>query len=233
MRVSRISLVLNLALAVAASACGSINGMLQNDGGGGQDGGGPACSTLDETACHARTDCAVAGCPGCDGTFGFAYCYDPTHEHGIFCPATAILCPAPCSSLTDQATCQARTDCQVFSCPDCNGGTHFASCGVAGATDFNCPAITCPLPCGQVTTQAACDTRTDCHSVFVDPGTCGCAAAGCCAHFSRCADGGQATCKAPSGLACQIATPYCESPYVVSYTNNCYEGCVASTECAP
>jgi hypothetical protein len=40
-------------------------------------------------------------------------------------------------------------------------------------------------------------------------------------------------CKAPSGLACGAATPYCEGPYVVSYTAVCFEGCVQSTDCAP
>jgi hypothetical protein len=232
MRSPRVGLVFNLALAIAASACGSITGQLQNDGGGGHDGdGAPACHTLDEAACRARTDCTAGACSLCGGTPQYAGCYDPAHESPPAC--LGVLCPASCSSITDEATCRARTDCQVNSCADCNGGTYFANCSVPGATNFNCPAILCPLPCGQVTTQDACDTRTDCHSVFVDPGTCGCAASGCCAHFSRCADGGKAMCKPPSGLACAIATPYCESPYVVSYTNNCYEGCVASTECAP
>jgi hypothetical protein len=231
MRFSRISLVFKLALAIAASGCGSITGMLQNDGGG-QDGGGPACSTLDETACQARSDCAVAGCPACDGTPGFAYCYDPTHGHALTCPATAVVCPAPCSSITDEASCRARTDCVAQTCGDCNGGSYFTACGTP-SDGHSCPAILCPLPCGQVTTQAACDTRPDCHSVFVNPGTCDCAPSGCCTHFLGCADGGTAACKAPSGVACAMAPPYCESPYIVSYTNNCYEGCVAATECAP
>jgi hypothetical protein len=34
-------------------------------------------------------------------------------------------------------------------------------------------------------------------------------------------------------LACTISSPSCESPYVMSYTTDCYEGCVLSTECAP
>ena len=84
--------------------------------------------------------------------------------------------------------------------------------------------------CSQVTTQTECDSRSDCHSVFVDPGTCRCAAAGCCAHFSRCADGGRANCSGPA--LCNIKAPFCESPYVVSYTSNCYEGCVQPSECA-
>jgi hypothetical protein len=99
-------------------------------------------------------------------------------------------------------------------CPAADAGTSDAASG----------------SCSAITTQAACDSRGDCHSVFVDPGTCGCAAAGCCAHFSRCADGGHANCT--NTVTCEMATPFCELPYVVSYTNNCYEGCVRQSECA-
>jgi hypothetical protein len=84
-----------------------------------------------------------------------------------------------------------------------------------------------------VTTKDACEARTDCHSVFMDPHNCDCAALGCCAQFSRCANGDTAMCKAPTGLACGAATPYCEGPYVVSYTATCFEGCVQSKDCAP
>jgi hypothetical protein len=114
-------------------------------------------------------------------------------------------------------------------CPGCTPGT--GSCGDV------CPAIACPAPdagtsasCSQVTTQTECDGRSDCHSVFVDPGTCGCAAAGCCAHFNRCAEGGHANCSGP--VACMAPQPFCEAPYVLSYTGVCYEGCVRQSECA-
>jgi hypothetical protein len=240
MRFPRIGLVFSLALVGAASACGSITSMLQNDGGGGKDGGGQdgggqdggpaACRTLTETACRARTDCAVGNCSLCGGTPQFAGCYDPAHESPPAC--LGIACPAPCSSFTDATTCQAAPGCAVRTCPDCNGGSSFAACTTPDA-GFNCPAISCPLPCGQVTAKDACEARADCHSVFVDPHNCACAAAGCCAQFSRCAAGDKATCKPPTGLACGAATPYCEGPYVVSYTATCFEGCVQSTDCAP
>jgi hypothetical protein len=68
--------------------------------------------------------------------------------------------------------------------------------------------------------------------VFVDLQNCRCAALGCCAHFSSCADGDQANCKG-GGLACDAPTPHCEGPYVVAFTNTCFEGCVRATECAP
>jgi hypothetical protein len=119
-------------------------------------------------------------------------------------------------------------------CPDCTPGT--GSCYSGG-----CPGNACPLPdagttdapsggCDQATTQAACDSRVDCHSVFVDPGSCGCAMAGCCARFNRCAAGARADC---SGQAlCPMAQPFCEAPYVLSYSSGCYEGCVRQDTCS-
>ena len=83
-----------------------------------------------------------------------------------------------------------------------------------------------------MTTLAACDARPDCHAVFQDPRTCACAAIGCCARFVRCADADRANCG-PVIVSCDAATPYCEGPYVVSYTTSCYEGCARATECAP
>jgi hypothetical protein len=39
-------------------------------------------------------------------------------------------------------------------------------------------------------------------------------------------------CTPPSPVTCKIATPYCEGPaYVLSYTSNCYEGCVPAAAC--
>ena len=130
-------------------------------------------------------------------------------------------------------------------CEGCTPGT--------GSCAATCPSLVCPGPdagctgsgcsrdarandeplgsCSQVTTQTECDSRNDCHSVFVDPGTCGCAGAGCCAHFSRCADGANANCSGPA--LCKMAQPFCEAPYVLSYTGNCYEGCVLQSKCAP
>jgi hypothetical protein len=113
----------------------------------------------------------------------------------------------------------------------------------AGCTDRGTalPRYCCPAEsfascvntraCGNVTTQAECDARDDCHSVFLDPNTCGCAEVGCCARFSRCADGGHAQCDAPI-VTCDMVTPYCEDPaYVLSYTGQCYEGCVKPDDC--
>lgn len=83
--------------------------------------------------------------------------------------------------------------------------------------------------CSEVTTQAECDARPDCHAVFEDPGTCGCSAPGCCARFKRCATGNTADCVGPA--LCEMVAPHCELPYVVAYTGLCYEGCVKQDEC--
>jgi hypothetical protein len=188
-----------------------------------------SCHSLGEIACQGRSDCQTEHCASCDGGVGFAGCI-ASGEPAVQCPAACL--GAPCSQLSE-GLCKSRSDCTPEYCPTCSGGQTFVGCaapgGVGVACGLDCPA---PAPCANVTTLAACDARTDCHSVFVDPATCGCNAVGCCAHFSRCADGGKALCTGTP--LCKIVTPYCEAPaYVVSYTASCYEGCVRPTECAP
>ena len=108
-----------------------------------------------------------------------------------------------------------------------NGGAR----GSGGAPPFDGGSPdAAPPKCSEVTTQTACDARDDCHSVFEDPGTCGCASPGCCAHFKSCADGNYANCLGPA--ACNIVQPFCEPPYVVAYKSLCYEGCVQQDDCA-
>lgn len=102
--------------------------------------------------------------------------------------------------------------------------------GAGGAADDARTSDASSGPCNTITTQAACDNRSDCHSVFADPGTCGCAGVNCCMHFNRCADGGQANCTGPA--ACLAPQPVCVAPYALSYTNVCFEGCVLQTDCA-
>jgi hypothetical protein len=189
-----------------------------------------SCNGLTEIACQGRGDCQTEHCPICDGGVGFAGC-SASGQPAVQCPAACL--GAPCGQL-NEGLCKSRSDCTAEYCPNCSGGQTFAGCAAPGGAGIACPAYACPAPapCASVTTLAACDARTDCHSVFVDPGTCRCGAVGCCAHFSRCADGGKASCKGTP--LCQIATPYCEAPaFVVSYTANCYEGCVRSSECGP
>jgi hypothetical protein len=186
------------------------------------------CNSLNETDCLERSDCQTESCPSCNGTRGFAGCIAPG-QPSVQCPAACL--GAPCGEL-DESVCKTRSDCTPGYCPDCMGGQTFADCLAAG--DAVACALGCPAqePCADVTTEAACSSRSDCHSVFTDPGTCDCAVAGCCAKFSRCADGATASCKGPA--LCNIAGPSCESPaFVISYASGCYEGCVRPAECGP
>lgn len=108
-------------------------------------------------------------------------------------------------------------------CPGCTPGT-----GQCGET---CVGLVCPV-CAEIATLEECEASPYCHSVFEDPGTCGCATIGCCAHFARCADGDKADCVGAS-VDCEAMTPFCESPaYVVSAAGTCYEGCVDPKDCA-
>ena len=186
------------------------------------------CTSLDANSCKARSGCTVLSCPDCMGGQTFVGCAAPGGA-GVGCGA----CPPDCSTL-DETSCKANDHCHPGYCTDCSGGQKFTAC-VGPNEAVACPTTACPLipaPCANVTTEAACDARIDCHSVFLNPTGCGCIGAGCCAVFSRCADGGKAACKGTP--VCQSATPHCEAPaYVVSYTASCYEGCVRPTECAP
>jgi hypothetical protein len=159
----------------------------------------------DHTIAFSVPDPGVCGCCGCPCTVGY-YGEETLAGDG------AAAC---CADLdTDPLNCGACDR-------NCNGGTCTAgTCD--GATD-----------CSLLTTLDACHASAECHSVFVDPGTCGCEGLGCCAQFSRCADGDLADCKG-ANLACTVSEPFCEGPaYVISYAGACYEGCVVSSDCAP
>lgn len=106
-----------------------------------------------------------------------------------------------------------------------------AACSIDAGPGDTSPSDAPVAVCSQLTAQAGCDLRSDCHTVYVDPGTCGCSSPGCCARFDHCADGGKADCTGPA--TCKIATPFCDPPYVVAFTGTCYEGCVRQTTCAP
>jgi hypothetical protein len=194
---------------------------------------GAPCSELTETLCKGRVDCTPDYCPDCTGGQTFAGC--AALGSGTFACAASCQAPPPCDGL-DETSCQSRNDCHVGYCSIC--GQTFAGC-VGPNEAVACPTYACPVlptPCADVTDKATCDGRPDCHSVFVDPGTCDCAVAGCCTHFAGCADGGQAACRAPSvagGMICDRLPPVCSAPaYVISYTADCYEGCVPPTECS-
>jgi hypothetical protein len=115
------------------------------------------------------------------------------------------------------------------------GGTDGGLRGVGGAAGaggaIDGGALDAPLPkCGDVITQVECDARDDCYSVFEDKNDCGCATPGCCARFKSCSTGSSANCL--DNAMCEVMSPVCNPPYVVSYKGLCYEGCVFQDDCA-
>jgi hypothetical protein len=205
----------------------------------GPEGGGecppscpPDCSTLSETTCKGRSDCHPGYCSSCSGSQVFTQCLDPNEAvacPGYPCPAM----PASCDGL-NEASCKATPGCGPKYCPNCKGGATFSFCVGPGELASGCPALPCPAPapCASVTMQAACDARSDCHSVFGWCQSCDCPAPGCPVHFATCADGKKADCK---GIACQQNPAGCNgTAYVVSYTADCNNGgCVLPSECGP
>jgi hypothetical protein len=149
----------------------------------------------------------------------------------VACPAV-VGCPIGCDGL-GEAACRSTPGCRADYCSDCAGMSQFLQCSAMVATPTLCPPVLCPGPaCEDVRTLTECEGRVDCYSVFEDPRTCGCAALGCCARFTRCARGNTATCKPPP-ILCDAVEPYCEGSYVIAYTQSCFEGCVHQKDCAP
>jgi hypothetical protein len=184
------------------------------------------CAGLLEDACRAQPSCTAATCPGCGGST-FAGCLHVGSPPPQCPPLPPCVPPLPCDGLAE-AACAMAQGCTPMYCGGCQGQIYIG-CGT-GTGGHSCPAVICPPPCSTQTTAADCNARADCHSVFIDSGVCDCATAGCCAHFSRCADG-PADCRSDN-VGCNIAAPSCEGPYVVSYSGICYEGCVLATACA-
>jgi hypothetical protein len=113
-----------------------------------------------------------------------------------------------------------------------NGGTDGGGNLDAGSTDAPASLDT-PPACSQLTTQAACDQRGDCHSVSEQQSTCNCSTPGCCMTFDRCDSGGAVSCNGP--VACSATTPLCQAPYVVQYGSGsfgCFYGCVLASKCS-
>jgi hypothetical protein len=187
------------------------------------------CAAFTEATCNSQPGCAAMQCPDCKGGNVYVDCIPSTEQTGCV--------PCPCNTL-DETTCKGRIDCNPGYCGDCNGEQVFTQC-LGPNEAAACPASACPgvvpPPCPGVGTQAACDARIDCHSVFDKCITCDCGPLGCAVLFGRCADGGKASCKGTP--VCQTEPPDCDSTteatYVVSYTTDCYEGCVLPTECGP
>ena len=194
----------------------------------------PTCSDLDETTCSSTAGCAALRCGTCSATGEAVYrsCYrSDVSPHALLIDPS---CPPPlaCTGL-DETTCKMFSDCQTQYCPDCMGDQTFVGCGAPGSSGPGCAECLAPFPCANVPDEATCDALSDyCHSVFGD-----CPASGCPEIFATCAEGGKAACNEPtitSGMICDRLPPSCKAPaFVVSYTTDCYEGCVRPTECGP
>jgi hypothetical protein len=114
-----------------------------------------------------------------------------------------------------------------------SGGASPGGTGGGGNPDAGSADAPAPPVCGQLTTQAACDERSDCHSVFHQQGTCTCSTPGCCMTFWFCRDGATARCNGTVTTRNCSGTPSCQAPYVVEYTDtNCTSGCVAASKCS-
>ena len=200
-------------------------------------GGCPVCPPL-----HSDAGCTGSACSNDGGTGGAGKtCGGVAGANcaaGEFCDLLAGSCNV--SDATGTCVANVGVGCTTIYQPacGCNGHTYPSDCdrqvaGVSKKSDGACPTGDAgATTCGQVTTQAECDSRSDCHSVFMDMSICDCSAIGCCENFIRCADGGRANCSPPAGFGCAIAQPACGGAYVTSYTSNCYEGCVLASECA-
>jgi hypothetical protein len=187
---------------------------------------------LDCASCHGLTQdgCAAAFSSGCHAETccgSFVQCLDPGEQQ---------VCTLACTSChgLSESSCTARSDCRADYCPDCNGGSSFVGCENPSDPLPQCPAIPCPPPPPACATLGLneCSARSDCHSVY-QQGACGCAAC-CCMAFELCAPNGKADCAGPA--TCKSLPPDCNSQlcnaqYVISYANNCYEGCVLASEC--
>jgi len=128
--------------------------------------------------------------------------------------------------------------CNLIDCPaDPDAGADAptdAPPAVDGARDLTKEAAAgeaAPVACDNLTREAECEARSDCHPVYVDNRDCACDARGCCAQFTVCAEGGQADCRGPA--TCKVKQPICDGPYVIGYLGSCYEGCVRASDCAP
>ena len=198
----------------------------------------PTCGSLDETSCMGRSDCHAGYCADCSGTQKFAGCGGPSDA--VACPVYA--CPnIPACSGLDETSCAATPGCSAQSCSTCGGTPVYSACYATGNTPPGClqePCVSPPASCAELPDQATCDARPDCHSVFGKCLGCSCPTAGCGVGFVTCADGAKADCSGPKGVGaafCHAVSPDCASTtataYVVSYTADCYEGCVRPSEC--
>ena len=192
----------------------------------GQDGGGVPCRQLGEAAAARAPTARSAPASLLRGRVELRQLLRPGDRDAAGVHRTAASLSGAVRSVTDEASCTARTDCRadylsrlqrrqlrspLLRRPERSArpvSGHRVPGAVRAGDDARTRATRAP-------------TATPSSST----GACACAALGCCARFSRCADG-TAVCTAPRDHLRRASKPYCEGPYVVSYSGSCYEGCV-------
>jgi hypothetical protein len=105
----------------------------------------PACGGLDEAACNARGDCQAGYCNWCQQRT-FVGCGDP--GTAFACPSGGPACaPLPCAKVTDQLSCDARTDCHsVFGNWQSCGNPTAAGCPITFASCADGGKASCKVP---------------------------------------------------------------------------------------
>lgn len=210
----------------AGDAASRLDASESQDAGATADTGSPPidCARIeDEAACTAEPQCRANYCSFCDAKPRFFGCA-PASSSGGECPP--VFCPS-CEVLGELSCIEAAPGCATNYCLNCDGAPYFSSCSAEGVST-PCPQLDCPdSECGRLDEQQ-CATTPGCHRLFTEAFDCACASPGCCQVFERCA-AGPADCVGPAG--CRQQEPRCEGPYVVAYTDVCYEGCVLATDC--
>ena len=118
------AVLLLLFLPLSIAACHD-DGLAGPGPGDGPNGGAlPTCDALgDQASCSARSDCAVLGCPACDGSITFVGCGKAGAPSHLLCAPPS--CASPCTAHTDESTCAADTTCfAIYTDPgtcDCAG----------------------------------------------------------------------------------------------------------------
>lgn len=195
---------------------------------------GSACSSRDTLLDGGTAGATVGGTQASGGIGGAAPMGGKTGVGGVQ-HATGGATPAGgTASATGGASPAMGGSAAAGASSEMGGAAGEASGGAAagGAASCGLPEG-CP-PCSDLKTQDECTAQAGCHPVFVEPNACGCAPAGCCTLFSRCADGAQAECALPAQFTCTVVMPRCDAPaYVIAYENGCYSGCVRPSDCAP
>ncbi len=203
--------------------------------GDGGDGGSGDCTSLNESACLADSQCQAHYCSFCSCTPSFVGClskdahYEPCAEP----PCPFFTCD--CHGLDEQSCIATETNsgCKPSYCGDCNGGQAFAGCLNSNEPGPECPALcamkTChdnsdcpnaeacvpPVTSNNCPLCAPCNSDNDCFGGLI------CETTTCC--------GGSTVCTPKCTLDSQ-----CEDGWHCSFDGHCVQTtCNASGGCDP